>query len=294
MYIAYGWPKVLRTTRGPDDPVVHLEISGGLLIVVHLSCIQLWTSSVYPLSPPLRVPPLPSPPCTPSPLPSVYPLSPPLPSVYPLSPPLRVPPLPSPRAPPHPLLPSPPGSNGMVADEDHILLGLSSGRLHLVSWRGQVSAHTGGQVGGESTDGHVRGRVDRWGLSRGEGKTSGKVDIRYGDPSPLPLPSPPRSPLPVSLLLPSPPLPTPFPAPCSAAASLFSLTHPIPRSLFRSCFPFLPSPPHPSPPFPSPPPPLLLPFPAAWHGRPVAQAQQGGGGAHARPSGYHSLLIVLY
>ena len=29
-------------------------------------------------------------------------------------------------------------SNDMVGDEEHILLGLSSGRLHLLSWRGQV------------------------------------------------------------------------------------------------------------------------------------------------------------
>ncbi|CAI5523710.1 unnamed protein product [Closterium sp. Naga37s-1] len=66
---------------------------------------------------------------------SLMPFPPPSP-VHPLSPLFAL--LSPPPSPPLTL----PGSNGMVADEDHILLGLSTGRLHLVSWRGQVSAHT--------------------------------------------------------------------------------------------------------------------------------------------------------
>ncbi|GJP42311.1 hypothetical protein CLOM_g1893 [Closterium sp. NIES-68] len=159
MYIAYGWPKVLRTTRGPDDPVVHVEISGGLLIVVHSSCIQLWTSgqhrvklgefvrddksleedggnahaiwneavetlAVLTAGSVLHFYDVRT---TPKPLRLVSPDSPPSLLALKFRSSTRV-----------PLFGEDVSINGMVADEDHILLGLSSGRLHLVSWRGQL------------------------------------------------------------------------------------------------------------------------------------------------------------
>ncbi|CAI7744404.1 unnamed protein product, partial [Closterium sp. NIES-53] len=138
---------------------VHLEISGGLLIVVHLSCIQLWTSgqhrvklgefvrddkslledggnlhaiwneavetlAVLTAGSVLHFYDVRT---TPKPLRLVSPDSPPSLLALKFRSSTRV-----------PLFGDNVSINGMVADEDHILLGLSTGRLHLVSWRGQL------------------------------------------------------------------------------------------------------------------------------------------------------------
>ena len=44
MYIAYGWPKVLRPRCAADDGVVHISHGGGFMLVVRKMSIEVWTA----------------------------------------------------------------------------------------------------------------------------------------------------------------------------------------------------------------------------------------------------------
>lgn len=50
MYIAYGWPKVLKGLARRDQRVVHMSSRGGLLLVVYSSAIQVWTDTQVPIN----------------------------------------------------------------------------------------------------------------------------------------------------------------------------------------------------------------------------------------------------
>lgn len=48
MYVAYGWPKVLSTAASsPQDIIVHLKASNGLLLLVSSSHLEIWSTSQH-------------------------------------------------------------------------------------------------------------------------------------------------------------------------------------------------------------------------------------------------------
>eukprot|EP00850_Spirogloea_muscicola_P003181 SM000012S25443 [mRNA] locus=s12:1087565:1095716:- [translate_table: standard] len=50
MYIAYGWPKILRAIErdsGDGELLAHVSVGGGLLVIVSSSTIQVWTAGQH-------------------------------------------------------------------------------------------------------------------------------------------------------------------------------------------------------------------------------------------------------
>lgn len=165
MYTAYGWPKILEVSNGrEEETIVHVSVGGGLLVIVSSTCIQIWTASQHRIrvgeyvrdtksieedgcnvqalwnarietlsvltgknvihfydvngtDKRLRL------------------LGPDFPSLFLVRVKFR-------NSTNIPLFGDDIVIGGLVADDDNILVGLTNGRLHLISWRGQLRGTT--------------------------------------------------------------------------------------------------------------------------------------------------------
>jgi hypothetical protein len=44
MYVAYGWPKLLSIDSSSPQPVVHLSVQAGWLLLVTATQVQVWSA----------------------------------------------------------------------------------------------------------------------------------------------------------------------------------------------------------------------------------------------------------